>query len=123
MWDGQYYWLYYGKARLRVKPSLWVHVQPVDLEVGQQVELLSRHGENDAGIFRIREIMLTAGRQEIDYYLRQGEMRISRAFKRSDLRPTCVRYELRAGFFNHQSPKSVPVRDLDTLDVGDVFGD
>jgi hypothetical protein len=121
MWDGQYYWLHYGKLRVRVKPSLWVQVQRIDLEVGQQVEVLSKHGENDAGIFRIREILLVPERREIEFYLRQGDLKIARGFTRSDLRPTYVRYQLRSGFFQHQCPKSVPVQGIDTLDVGDIL--
>ncbi len=121
MWDGQYYWLHYGNVRLRVRPTMWYPVQPVDLEVGQQVELLSRNGENDAGIFRIREILFDPKRREIEFYLRLGELSISRAYSRSDLRLVHVRYQLRAGFFKHQPPKSLPTQDLNTLNVGNVL--
>lgn len=119
-WDGSHYWLNYGKHCLRVAPTLWLSVSKLDLEVGQQVELLSRHGENDSGIFRIRDILFCEVTQEAEYFLMRGEVRLSRQFKRRDLKPLQVQHHLRSGFYRHQAPGYQRRPGAEALDVGDL---
>ena len=112
-WDGRYYHLHYGSHRLRVGPSMWIQVPPVDLEVGQQIELLYRFGQNDPGIYRIADIFFSAKQNRIDFYLLQNEsLRIARRFSREDLRPLEVKYQLRVGFYTHAPPTPHPPADV-----------
>lgn len=120
-WDGEYYWLHYGPHVLRLRPSLWTPTPPVDLEVDQQVELLARQGANDAGIFRISEILFNEGQHQIEFYLKRDELILSRAFEREDLQPLHEHHELRTGFYEHETPKLAAPDDLDTLDVGNLL--
>ena len=121
-WDGEFYWLSYGDKKLRVRPSLWTRVPDIDLEVGEQVELLHRQGENDPGIFHIHEIMFCEVRNVLEFYLRRDELVLERAFLRIDLQPLIVKHDLRAGFYEHKQPKSASDGDSDMLDVGDILG-
>jgi hypothetical protein len=94
-WDGDYYYLQYGPQRLRVRPSLWLRVPDLDLEVGQQVEVLSCDLRNDPGIFRIAEIMYSTATLAIEYHLLSTSMELTKKFAREDLRPVNQRtYEL-----------------------------
>jgi hypothetical protein len=120
-WDGEFYWLSYGEAILRVRPAMWTRVPDLDLDVGQKIELLHRHGENDPGIFHIHEILYCEQRHAPEFYLRRGEMILEKAFLRIDLRPIHVKHSLRAGFYQHQPQQFDPQEDIDTLDVGDLL--
>ncbi|MFK7735302.1 MAG: hypothetical protein AB8B50_04690 [Pirellulaceae bacterium] len=119
-WDGRYYWLRYGNLTLRVKPSMWTQAPECDLDVGQQVEVLANRGENDPGIFRVKEIYFSRTSHECEFWLAREELVLEKVFRREDLKPTYVRYELRSGVYQHELPKSLPPKDLETLDVGDL---
>ncbi len=121
-WDGSYYWLYYGLWSVRVQPTMWVPCPNCDLEVGEQVELLQMSGENDAGIFHIREITLSKTGDACDFWLRRGEMPIAKSFPRSHLRPLKQKYRLKAGFFEHTAPTASLPKDCEMLDVGNLLG-
>lgn len=120
-WDGEYYWLRYGDQTIRVHPSMWVRVAETDLAVDQQVELLSCHGEHDAGIYRIAEIFFETKSQSIEYVLRRDRLEIPHFFQREDLRPLHVTHKLRDGFYQHAPPKSQLPPGIDLLDVGDLL--
>ena len=122
-WDGEHYHLHYGGHRLRVRPTLWLQVPPVDLEVNQMVELLARLGANDAGIYRIADILYVPEAATIEFHLRRDELVIERTFSRDDLRPLEVHYELRSGYYAHPVPASKPPADIELLDVGDLLGE
>ncbi len=108
-WDGQFYHLQYGEILFRVRPSLWVRVPDIDLEVGQQVELLSDHGRNDPGIYRIAEILYDPRSSRIEYALHGISLQLDRHFDRHDLNPLHIAHSLRpSDFFQHtiQTPPS-----------------
>lgn len=121
-WDGEFYHLRYGEITIRVRPSMWTSVPSVDIGVGQQVELLERHGENDPGIFRIHDIWYSLTKQECEFTLGRNDMPLAKRFSRKDLRPIFVQHHLRSGFYEHAQPKSNLPNDLERLDVGDLLG-
>jgi hypothetical protein len=98
-----------------------VQVPSIDLEVGQQVELLHQLGRNDAGIYRVAEILYSPEQASIEYILTGDSLRIQRKFTRDDLRPLRVRYSLRSGFYRHEIPKAQIPTDVTLLDVGDLL--
>jgi hypothetical protein len=119
-WDGQYYHLHYGANRLRVRPSMWVSVPAIDLEVEQEVEVLYRHGRNDPGIFRIADIFYAPEQREIEFYLYGQSLRLPRKFSRRDLQPLHEQHELRVGYYAHQPPRARIPEDVELLDVGKI---
>ncbi|MFN3191839.1 MAG: hypothetical protein ACE361_15110 [Aureliella sp.] len=122
-WQDGFYHLCYGETKVRVRPSMWTAAPAIDLEVGQQVEVLSKQGENDPGIFRIREILLTECLTACEYVLQRDEMPLEHVFQRNDLRPIHVRYELRSGYYEHQRPRAQQLESSELLDVGDLESD
>ncbi len=98
-WDGEYYTLEYGATKFRVKPSLWLKVQPVDLEIGQQVEVLSRFGKNDPGIYRIVDILLSGTTRQIEFWVQHLDLTLPHPFSRDDLQPVHVTHHLRQSEF------------------------
>jgi hypothetical protein len=119
-WDRTFYQLHYGELSIRVRPTLWVRVEAVDLQVGQQVELLARNGANDPGIFTIRDILFCPRKQETEFSLSQRGMTLPKRFARQDLRPLRVVPSLRSGFFQHLPQTSKFPPDLEFLDVGEL---
>ena len=117
-WDGEFYLLHYGDLSFRVRPSMWVRVPDIDLEVGQQVELLSRHQKNDPGIYRIAGIFFVPTTGEVEYALQNDELTLKRKFCRTDLQPLRVKHQLREGYYEHPPVKSNIPDDVELLDVG-----
>lgn len=122
-WDRSFYQLHYGKLSIRVRPTLWVRVDAADLQVGQQVELLARHGANTPGIYSIRDILYCPRKQSVEYSLSQRGMTLPRIFAQEDLRPLRVVHPLRSGFFQHLPQTSKFPLDLDLLNVGELTSD
>ncbi len=54
-YDGNYYHLQYGDSTLRVQPTMWTSVPRIDVQVGDQVELLSQFGQKDPCIATIED--------------------------------------------------------------------
>ncbi len=117
-WDGEFYHLHYGEKSFRVRPSMWVRVPDIDLDVGQQVELLSCQQRNDPGIYRIADIYFVPASGEIEYGLQSEELRLKRKFHRDDLRPLHVKHHLRSGYYEHPPATASIPDDVELLDVG-----
>ncbi len=119
-WDRTFYQLHYGELSIRVRPTMWVRVESVDLQVGQQVELLSRDRTNDPGIFKIRDILFCPRKGVVEFALSQRGMTLPRMYSRDDLRPLNVVHNLRVGYFQHLPQKSRLPSDIELLDVGNL---
>lgn len=121
-WDDPFYWLQYGEITLRVHPVMWVHVPPVDLFVGQKVELRAQLGKFEPGIFLIADILYDPAKSQVEYRLDRDGLVLETHFLRKDLRPVHVKHHLRAGYYQYEPPKSEMPADIETLDVGDLLG-
>ena len=119
-WDRTFYQLHYGDWSIRVRPTMWIRVDAVDLQVGQQVELLSREGANDPGIFTIRDVLYCPRKRVVEFALSQRGMTLPRMYAREDLRPLRVMHKLRSGFFQHAPQRSSLPPDLELLNVGNL---
>jgi hypothetical protein len=122
-WDNTFYQLHYGSISIRVRPTMWVRVPSLDLSVGQQVELLSRQGQNEGGIFWIHEMLFNPRSQQAEFFLQRRGMIIPKSFTRQDLQPIQVQHRLRAGYYQHQPQRAQLPPDLELLDVGDLTSD
>ncbi len=120
-WDGEYYHLLYGGHCLRVRPTLWLQTPAVDLEVNQLVEVLAKQGANDAGIYRIADILYHSEENKIEFHLKRDELIMEREFARDDLHPLEQHYELRAGYYTHPVPKAKALDKSELLNVGDLL--
>ena len=120
-WNGEYYHLRYGIHNVRVRPTMWLQLPALDVEVGDQVEVLARHGSNEPGIFRVREVLYDQRFQLIQYQLERRGLALSRMFDRTDFRALRKKHQLRVNFFEHEPPKSRLPDDIDLLDVGKVL--
>lgn len=119
-WDGEYYWLSYGTTSYRVKPTMWLPVPAVDIEVGEQVEVLQSKGDHDPGIFRVAEVLFNIRLREVEFYLQRGEMRLASPFSRESLRPLIIKHHLRQGNFEFQPPRALTPRSVELLNVGNL---
>ncbi|MGE3779230.1 MAG: hypothetical protein AB7F89_18735 [Pirellulaceae bacterium] len=122
-YDGTYYHLRYGGQRLRVRPTMWQSVPSLDLEVGQSVEILSRHGINEPGIGSIADIFYDSGSGRTRWMVRRNAMQSALAYGREDLRPLDVKVTLRTGFYPHLAPTCDLTQVTSWLNVGSLTDD
>lgn len=119
-WDETFYQLHYGELSIRVRPTMWVRVDAVDLQVGEQVEVLSREGVNDPGIFTVRDVLYCSHKRVVEFALSQRGMTLPKMYSRDDLQPLKVVHKLRSGFFQHAPQQSRLPTDLELLNVGNL---
>ena len=119
-WDGEYYWLQYGETSFRVKPTMWLPVPPIDVLVGEQVEVLQSKGDHDPGIFRVVEVLFNPQSRQVEYFLRRGEMKLATPFARSALRPIKITHKLRQTNFDFPAPKARTPVGVSLLNVGEL---
>lgn len=79
--------LRYGSLRIRILPVLWEVVTPPEYHVGDEVEVKSLLGQNDAGTALIREVWWEHPRKCATYELEQNGMRLPRRYFAGDLQP------------------------------------
>jgi hypothetical protein len=119
-YDGQYYHLQYGNQVMRLMPSMWTAAPKIDVQVGDQVELLSHFGQQDPGLATIQDIHCRRAEGQVEFWLRRGEMTLPQSFGRSDFRPITLRHHLRVGYYIHQPPKFFPPVDLEYLVLDEI---
>jgi hypothetical protein len=103
--DGEYYHLWYGSTRIRIRPSLWVSTLAEDLEVGDRVEVLSQMGRAEPMIAEIREKLFDPHLGRIYYLLRNREVDVPTVYFYEDLQRLSTRPQLREPTYTHQPQK------------------
>jgi hypothetical protein len=96
-WDGKYYHVRYAdRVTLRIEPILWLEIPDEGLRLGDQVEVLSNHMQNDPMVAQIVEMRFSQIQNAIEYTLENSEMRIEKQYlahllvrltQRENLRP------------------------------------
>lgn len=118
--DGEYYHLRYGSLRLRIKPCLWWKVAAEEIEIDDQVEVLSQLGKAEPLIGQVCEKMFDPHQGRIFYLLRNREVQLVREYSLHELQRLNMRPQLRAPTFEHQPQRlGVPLQELETLDMDD----
>lgn len=84
--NGRYNVLSYGHRVLRIESVLWREVPDEGLQIGDQVEVLSRFGRNWPRVAEIREIRWRETAHEIVYQLRERTRDIPTPYAAGDLR-------------------------------------
>lgn len=114
--DGEYYLLRYGAIRLRIKPCLWWKVAAEDIEIGDQVEVLSQLGQVEPLIGQISEKMYDPHQSRIYYLLRNREVQLTREYFYHELQRLNMRPQLREPSYEHQPQRmGVSLVEIDTL--------
>ena len=83
--EGNYMLMRYGAARLRVRPTLWVEVEPEGLDIGDWVEVLARCMTNEARTGIVREILWDDRSRAIRYQISENGLPIAQMYARADL--------------------------------------
>lgn len=122
-YEPPYYVLRYGDQSFRVKPAMWMRIAPTELQVGEQIEMLSCFGKYEPGIARIREITFNTQTHQYEYFLRKNDIDLPQPFAREQIRQLHERFELHESYTNHPKPKCVPTSSADLLDVGAIGDD
>jgi hypothetical protein len=121
--DGEYYELWYGATRLRVRPCLWQTVPDTDIQLADRVEILSGLGTIEPGIARVREIRFDPARDEHAFFLLKAELPLPQPFRREQFQLLAVRHALKPPYLPHPVPKLWTSPDLELLDVGNLLSD
>jgi hypothetical protein len=86
--SGEYMLLHYGRATLRVRPTLWQELPRAEFEIGQWVEVLSRGMLNAPRTGVIREMLWDERSQAVRYQISESGQPIEQFYGRDDLRPS-----------------------------------
>ena len=84
--DQGYARISYGTQSLRVRPIVWLYVEPEGFAVGDRVEILSDQGKRQPGLATIQEMRWDRYRQTIGYTLRGNELHFRRVYASEELR-------------------------------------
>lgn len=84
--EGPFVVMHYGDVQFRIKRRLWEVVPTDGLDIGDQVEVLSRGGKNTYRIGTIREMRWHQPSRSIHYQIADGEHLLSNVYTAEDLR-------------------------------------
>lgn len=82
-----YYWIEYGEVKIRVKPAMWLLVDHEGYEVGDRIEVKSKHGKHTPVIGNIREIEYDSVARRTIYLIRVNDIPLKKKFYKDDIRP------------------------------------
>ena len=84
--DSGYAEIFYGSQSLRIRPIVWLNVEPEGFTIGDRVEILSDQGKRQPGLATIQEMLWNRYSQTIEYKLRGNELRFRRIYASEELR-------------------------------------
>ncbi|QDU90830.1 hypothetical protein Pla175_42430 [Pirellulimonas nuda] len=84
--EGRYMVLRYGATRLRVLPALWIETPHEGFDVGDQVEVKPRGGQNDPVTGYIREARINEATYERYYQIDQAGTPLPARLKAVDMK-------------------------------------
>ena len=84
--SGKFLVLRYGKVRFRVRPALWLEVEPEGFEIGDWVEVLPRGMLNTPRTGTIREVLWDEGAKTLRYQITENGQPIADRYTREDLK-------------------------------------
>jgi len=114
--DGEYYHLRYGAIQLRIRPCLWWKVAAEDIEIDDQVEVLSQLGQVEPLIGQVSEKMYDPHQSRIYYLLRNREVQLTREYFYHELQRLNTRPQLRQSNYEHQPQRmGISLVEVDTL--------
>lgn len=106
-WDGEFYRLEYGATVIYVRPSLWTRVPMEKAEIGNQVEVLSRHGLHEPKIGTIVGKWYLPDRGAIQYQVLHRDHVDPFEYSLDDFQVLSAHPQLREPTTQHPIPKCV----------------
>lgn len=85
--SGGFLVLHYGVVQIRVRPTLWIEVEPEGLEIGDWVEVLSRGMRNAARTGIICEMLWDERERRMMYQISEAGQPIAELYSREDVKP------------------------------------
>ena len=78
--------IFYGSQSLKIRPIVWLNVEPEGFTVGDRVEVLSDQGKRQPGLATIQEMRWNRYTQTIEYLLRGNELMFRRTYASEEMR-------------------------------------
>ncbi|MFG0261565.1 MAG: hypothetical protein ACF788_04165 [Novipirellula sp. JB048] len=104
--DGTYYHYRYGAVRFRLRPCLWLAVEPEGIDVGDSIETVGVEMERERFVAEVYGMYFVRRKGCILYRLRRGSTTIPNLFPRNSLRLLTDKTQLRAGEIHHPVPRA-----------------
>jgi hypothetical protein len=82
-----YYAIQYGGITIRVKPAMWLHVDHEGYQVGDRIEVKSKHGKHTPVIGNIHEIEYDPIARRTTYRIEVNQIPLRKKFFKEDIRP------------------------------------
>ena len=82
-----YYSIEYGGVKIRIKPAMWLHVDHEGYEVGDRIEVKSKHGRHHPVIGNICEIEYDHVQRQTLYFIEVNGLPLEKKFLKDDIRP------------------------------------
>src|SRR6056297_2020564 len=102
--DGTFYHFRYGRIRFRLRPMLWLKVQPEGIDVGDTVETVGVGMERELFVAKVWGMHYVRRKGRILYRLRRSDSVIPNLYTADQLRVLNDKTQLRAGEVQHPEP-------------------
>ncbi|QDT06508.1 hypothetical protein K227x_49180 [Rubripirellula lacrimiformis] len=118
--DGVYYHCCYGANHFRLRPCLWLTVQPDGIDIGDEVETIGLGMERELFIATVYGMYYVRRKGRILYRLRRGDQLVPRLYSAGQMRLLTVKDTVRPGEIPHPTPKwSGQGEKIEGIDLGE----
>ncbi|MEM9369252.1 MAG: hypothetical protein AAGD07_24995 [Planctomycetota bacterium] len=111
-YDGTYYHYRYGDHRFRLRPCLWLPIQPEGVDLLDQVETTGLGLEREHFVGQVMGMYYVRQKGRILYRLRRGGQVIRRLYPRDQIRLITEKQAVRPGTIEHPTPQCSRPGDL-----------
>ncbi|TWT81773.1 hypothetical protein CA13_32260 [Planctomycetes bacterium CA13] len=105
--DGTYYLYRYGSTQFRMKPCMWLKVQPDGIDVGDTVETIGVAMERDLFVAEVYGMYYVRRKGCILYRLRRGEIVVPNLFTANSMKLLTDKSHVRPSEIPHPTPKAL----------------
>lgn len=103
--DGVHYHYSYGKIRFRLRPSMWLKVQPDGIDIGDEVETVGVGMERELFVAHVYGMYFIRRKGRILYRLRRSGVLVPRLYTADQMRLLADKATVRQGDVIHPQPK------------------
>ncbi len=103
--DGVYYHYSYGPIRFRLRPSMWLKVQPDGIDIGDEVETVGVGLERELFVGHVFGMYFIRRKGQILYRLRKAGVLVPRLYPANQMRLLTDKATVRQGEVMHPTPK------------------
>lgn len=102
--DGVYYHYRYGDIRFRLRPSMWLKVEPEGIDIGDSVETIGLGLERELFVATVWGMYYVRRKGRIVYRLRRTDTVVPRLYTADQLRLLTDKSTVRQGDVEHPAP-------------------